>query len=235
MTQLADSVVLVTGANGGLGTEFVRQALVRGARKIYATARNPRDWGDARVVPLRLDVTDADSIAEAVKTASDTTVLVNNAGITNTNPLLKISIDDMRALYDTNVFAPLAVAQAFAPVLAANGGGALVDILSGLSWFATPSAYPSTKSAFWSLTNGLRIELHSQQTQVVGAHLAFTDTPLIAELDVPKSAPYDIVAVIYDGLEAGDLEVICDDVSRDIKSALSGPIEALYPQFARGN
>ncbi|GAA4590366.1 hypothetical protein GCM10023194_46970 [Planotetraspora phitsanulokensis] len=130
------------------------------------------------------------------------------------------------------MFGPLAVAQAFAPVLAANGGGALVDIHSGLSWLATPSAYPSTKSAFWSLTNGLRLELAAQNIQVVGAHLAFTDTPLIAELDVPKADPRDMVAVIYDGLEAGDLEVICDDISRDVKQKLSGPLEALYPQLA---
>ncbi|MFC4036114.1 SDR family NAD(P)-dependent oxidoreductase [Streptomyces polygonati] len=187
------------------------------------------------MAPGSLDVNDTASVAAAAETAHDSTVVLNNAGITNTKPLLEITLDEVRALYETNVFAPLAVAQAFAPVLEANGGGALVDILSGLSWLATPSAYPSTKSAFWSLTNGLRIELAGQKTQVVGAHLAFTDTPLIAELDVPKADPRDIVAVIYDGLEAGDLEVICDDISRGIKSALSGPIEALYPQFAPGN
>lgn len=232
MTQLADSVVLVTGANGGLGTEFVHQALARGASKVYATARRPRDWDDPRVVPLALDVTDAASVAAAAKAAADTTVVLNNAAITNTESLLTVALDDVRALYETNVFGPLAIAQAFAPVLAANGGGALVDIHSALSWLSMPTAYPSTKSAFWSLTNGLRLELVVQNIQVVGAYLAFTDTPLIAELDVPKADPRDIVAAIYDGLEAGDLEVICDDTSRDIKQKLSGPLEALYPQLA---
>ncbi|MEU3188915.1 SDR family oxidoreductase [Streptomyces sp. NPDC006923] len=235
MTRLSDSVVLVTGANGGLGKEFVRQGLARGAQKVYATARKPQEWDDARIVPLTLDVTDSASVAAAAEAAHDTTVVLNNAGTASPSTLLTITPDDLRALYETNVFGPLAVAQAFAPVLAANGGGALVDIHSALSWLATPSAYPSTKAAFWSLTNGLRIELAAQGTQVVGAHLGFTDTPFTAHLDVPKEDPRDIVAAIYDGLEAGAHEVLADDTSRQIKRNLSEPLEALYPQFAAGH
>ncbi|HUN31681.1 MAG TPA: SDR family oxidoreductase [Trebonia sp.] len=232
MTQLAGSTILVTGANGGLGTEFVRQALARGASRIYATARKPQAWGDERVVPLALDVTDATSIAAAVAAAGDTTILINNAGATVAPGLVTTPLDKVRALYETNVFGPLAVAQAFAPVLARNGGGALVDIHSALSWLAAPGAYSSTKAALWSITNTLRVELAGQGTRVVGAHLGYTDTPLIAHLDVEKSDPRDIVAAIYDGLEAGQDEILADDTSRWVKQQLSGPLSALYPQLA---
>jgi NAD(P)-dependent dehydrogenase (short-subunit alcohol dehydrogenase family) len=117
-------------------------------------------------------------------------------------------------------------------VLEKNGGGALVDIHSALSWLPTTGAYPSTKAALWSVTNTLRLELAAQGTQVVGAHLGYTDTPLTAGLDVDKEDPRDIVAAIYDGLEAGDYEVLADDTSRWIKQNLSQPLTALYPQLA---
>jgi NAD(P)-dependent dehydrogenase (short-subunit alcohol dehydrogenase family) len=232
MTQLAGSVVLVTGANGGLGTEFVRQALARGAGRVYATARKPQSWDDSRVVPLALDVTDAASIAEAAATAADTTIVISNAGGHGGSSLLAMPLDQVRAVYETNVFGPIAVAQAFAPVLARNGGGALVDIHSALSWLAQPGAYPSTKAALWSVTNSLRLELAGQGTQVVGAHLGYTDTPMTAGLDVAKADPRDIVAAIYDGLEAGEIEVLADDTSRWVKQQLSQPLTALYPQLA---
>ena len=232
MTQLADSAVLVTGANGGLGTEFVRQALARGARRVYATARKPRSWDDDRVTPLPLDVTDAASVAEAAAAAGDTTIVISNAGGAGGPSLLAAPLDEIRAAYETNVFGPIAVAQAFAPVLAKNGGGALVDIHSALSWLAVPGTYPSTKAALWSVTNTLRLELAAQGTQVTGAHLGYTDTPMTAGLNVDKADPRDIVAAIYDGLEAGDHEVLADDTSRRVKQQLSQPLTALYPQLA---
>jgi NAD(P)-dependent dehydrogenase (short-subunit alcohol dehydrogenase family) len=231
MTQLADSVILITGANGGLGTEFVRQALARGARRVYATARNPRAWDDDRVVALALDVTDAASIADAASTADDTTIVINNAGGASGSSLLTASLDDVRAAYETNVFGPIAVAQAFAPVLAKNGGGALLDIHSALSWLAIPGTYSSTKAALWSVTNTLRLELAAQGTEVFGAHLGYTDTPMTAALDVDKADPRDIVAAIYDGLEAGDHEILADDPSRWVKQQLSQPLSALYPHL----
>jgi NAD(P)-dependent dehydrogenase (short-subunit alcohol dehydrogenase family) len=172
------------------------------------------------------------SIAAVAAAASDTTVVVNNAGIGSMTAMLAVPLDDVRALFETNVFGPLAVAQAFAPVLAANGGGALIDIHSALSWHAGGNAYSATKAAFWSITNSLRIELAGQGTQVLGAHLGYTDTPMIAQLDVPKGRADDIVRAIYDGLEAGEHEVLADDTSVFVKSALSGPVTALYPELA---
>jgi NAD(P)-dependent dehydrogenase (short-subunit alcohol dehydrogenase family) len=233
MTALDGATVLVTGANGGLGTEFVRQSLARGARRVYATARTPREWDDARVVPLALDVTSSESIAAAVAAAPDVTVLINNAGVGGARgPLVQAPLDEVRRIFDTNVFGALAVAQAFAPVLAANGGGALLDVHSVLSWLGRGGAYAASKAAFWSITNTLRLELQGQGTQVLGAHLGYTDTPLTSWLppEVPKADPSVIVAAILDGLEGGEHEVLADQISRDVKAGLSQPLEALYPE-----
>ncbi|MFD6444715.1 SDR family oxidoreductase [Promicromonospora sp. NPDC060204] len=231
MTDLKNAVVLITGANGGLGRAFVAEALLRGAAKVYASARTPREWTDPRVVPLPLDINDPGSIAAAAELAGDTTVLINNAGISDRGrPVLTTALDDIRAVFETNVFAQLGVTQAFAPVLARNGGGAIINMHSALSWFAM-GTYSATKAAFWSYSNALRVELLEQSTQVLGAHLGYTDTPMTERLDVPKEDPRDIVAAILDGLEAGEPEVLADDTSRRVKAALSGPLSDLYPQL----
>ena len=231
MTQLAGSVVLVTGANGGLGTEFVRQALDRGARRVYATARTPQAWADDRVVTLALDVTEPVSVAAAATAAADTTGVINNAGVSSGPSLLAAPLAEIRAAYEANVFGPIAVAQAFAPVLAANGGGAVVDVHSVLSWLARPGAYAASKTAFWGLTNALRLELADQKTQVVGAHLGYADTPLIAHLtDVDKGDPKIIVGNILNALEDGQDEAIADDISAQVKSILPGITTGVIPQ-----
>ena len=232
MTDLQGATVLVTGANGGLGAEFVHQALARGAAKVYATARTPRAWGDARIVALPLDVTDEASVAAVVQAAADATIVVNNAGVSGTNSLLDSDVADVERLFATNVFGALRVAKAFAPVLARDGGGALVDVHSVLSWLGLAGGYSASKAAFWSITNSLRVELAPQGTQVVGAHLGYTDTPMTSGLDVVKSDPADIVAAIWDAVEAGRHEVLADQVSRDVRAALSGPVEMLYPSLA---
>lgn len=232
MTNLQGATVLVTGANGGLGGEFVHQALARGAAKVYATARTPRVWDDARIVPLALDVTDPDSVRTAAAAVADTTVVVNNAGVSGTTSLLDSDVAEVEQVFATNVFGALRVAKAFAPVLAGNGGGALVDVHSVLSWIGLAGGYSASKAAFWSITNSLRLELAPQGTQVVGAHLGYTDTPMIAALDVAKSDPADIVAAIWDAVEAGQHEVLADQISRDVRAALSSPVEALYPSLA---
>ena len=231
MTTLKNAVVLVTGANGGLGRAFVAEALQRGAAKVYATARTPQEWTDARVVPLALDINSPESVAAVAEQAADTTVLINNAGISDSGrPVLGAPLDFVRSVFETNVFAQLSMTQAFAPVLARNGGGGVINVHSALSWLAT-GTYSATKAAFWSFSNALRVELLGQKTHLLGAHLGYTDTPMIAALDVPKEDPRDIVAAIYDGLEAGEPEVLADETSRQVKQALSGPLPALYPQL----
>ena len=230
MVDLKDATVLVTGANGGLGTEFVHQALALGARRVYAAARSPREWGSDRIVPLRLDVTDAESIAAAAQQASDVDVVINNAGTLLPGKLLDQSIDEIRGLMDTNVYGPLLVTKAFAPVLASRGGGAVLNVHSVLSWLAIGGSYSVSKAALWMTTNVLRLELASQGTQVVGLHLGYTDTPMVAGVDAEKNDPADVVRDAYAGLEAGATEVLADDVSAAVKAGLAGPIEALYPQ-----
>lgn len=219
--ELKDSVVLVTGANGGLGREFVGQALGRGAAKVYAAARKPQDWDDERVVPLQLDVTDPSSIRAAAAAAGDVDVLVNNAGITGASSLLSSPIGEIREVFETNVFGPLELVRELAPTLASRGGGAVVDIHSVLSWLAFPGAYSPSKAAFWGITNSLRLELAEQGTQVLGAHLGFADTPMIADLDVEKSAPEDIVRRILDALEAGASEALADEITAQVRAGLS--------------
>ena len=231
-TSLAGATVLVTGANGGLGTQFVEQALARGAAKVYATARTPRDWADDRVVPLTLDVTDEASAAAAAAIAHDTTVVINNAGVAGGGSLTSGSVDDIRRIMETNFFGAVIVAREFAPVLGANGGGALLDVHSALSWIGLAGAYSASKAALWSATNSLRLELAPQGTQVVGLHLGYADTPMTAGVDAPMSDPADIVRAAYDGLEAGELEILADEVSVNVKAGLAGPIATLYPQFA---
>ena len=219
--QIEGSVVLITGAGGGLGQEFVRQFLERGAAKAYAAARRELDWADDRVQPLRLDVTDPGSISAAAAAAPDVTVLVNNAGVVGPRSLLTAPITEIRDTFETNVFGPLQMIRAFAPMLAAAGGGAIVDVHSVLSWLASPGAYSPSKAALWGLTNSLRLELADQGTQVLGAHLGYTDTPMTADLDVPKSDPVVIVTQILDALAAGSDEAHADEVTRRVRSSLS--------------
>jgi NAD(P)-dependent dehydrogenase (short-subunit alcohol dehydrogenase family) len=232
MTMIDNSVVLVTGANGGLGTEFVKQALERGARKVYAAARTTREWHDERVVPITLDVTDAGSIFDSVGVTADTSIVINNAGVSSPSSMTTGPFDEVRAVFETNFFGALAVAREYAPILKSNGGGAIVNVLSVLSWIGLAGTYSATKAALWSATNSLRIDLADQSTQVVGLHLGYTDTPMTKKVTAPKNDPADIVRIAYDGLETGEHEILADEISRQVKQGLSGPIGALYPQFS---
>lgn len=234
MTTIRDSVVLVTGANGGIGTAFVEAALARGAAKVYATARTPRTWEDERVIPLTLDVTDAASIAAVVEAAPDVTILINNAGANAPTPgILSHTDDEIRSNVETNFFGPLFLARAYAPLLSARGGDtAIIDIHSALSWFAVAGIYSATKAALWSATNSLRLELQPAGVQVVGVHVGYVDTAMAAGVTDPKTDPADLVAQVFDATEAGDYEVLADGTSRQLKAGLSAPLEAVYPQLA---
>jgi NAD(P)-dependent dehydrogenase (short-subunit alcohol dehydrogenase family) len=233
MPSLDQSVVLVTGANGGIGTHLVHQALERGATKVYASARTPRSWDDDRIVPLSLDATDRSSIAAATEAAADATVLINNAGTSVSTPgILTQTEDEIRANVDTNFLGPLFLARAFAPILAGRLGAAMVNIHSALSWYAVAGIYSATKAALWSTTNSLRIELAPAGVHVVGVHVGYVDTPMAAHTDEPKTEPADLARTIYDAVEAGRYEVLADDTSVHLKAALTAPLEALYPQLA---
>ncbi|MBU3063665.1 SDR family oxidoreductase [Nocardia sp. NEAU-G5] len=233
MTSIEGATALVTGGQRGLGRAFVEELLRRGATKVYATARRPADSDDARIVPLPLEVTDPDSVATVAARATDVNIVVNNAGLLRPAPLLSADIADVVATFDTNVFGPLRIAQAFAPILGANGGGALVDIHSVLSWGAGSAAYGASKAAIWSLTNSLRIELAGQGTQVMGVHLGFADTDMVKNLTADKISPRAVAEAVADGLEKGENEVLVDELTRRVKAALSGPVENLALSIGR--
>lgn len=221
--KIQNAVALVTGANRGLGLAFAKGLLERGA-KVYAAARDPSAITLPGVVPLRLDVTRPEELAAAVKQAGDVDLLVNNAGISRPTPLLGAdSLAAARAELETNTLAPLATAQAFAPVLAKNGGGAIVNVLSALSWATLPNlgSYSASKAASWSLTNSLRAELRPQGTQVLALHVGFIDTDMARGVGLPKIQPSEVVRQTLDALETGAEEVLADETSREVKRGLS--------------
>lgn len=227
MVNIQGSTVVVTGGQRGLGKSVVAELLRRGAAKVYATARAPRPSDDPRIVSVALDVTDPESVAALADTADDAEIVINNAGTLGAAKLLTSDIEEVRAVFETNYFGALRIAQAFAPILARNGGGALVDIHSVLSWVGGYGGYGASKAAFWSATNSLRIELEPQGTLVTGVHLGYTDTDMVTGLDVPKNDPREVARAILDGIERGAAEVLADDLTRNVKAALSGPVEAL--------
>ncbi|MFI5956292.1 SDR family oxidoreductase [Cryptosporangium sp. NPDC051539] len=230
MTTIKGAVALVTGGQRGLGKAFVEELLAAGAAKVYATARKPVESEDPRIVPLPLDVTDPASVAAVAAQVGDVTLVINNAGTTVRGPLLGASRNDLEEVFATNVFGVVAVSQAVAPILARNGGGALVNVASVLSWVAGAGVYGGSKAALWSVTNTLRLELARQNTQVVGVHLGYTDTDMTRALDVPKNDPLDVARDTIAAVERGETEVLADEVSRVYKAALSGPVEGLALQ-----
>jgi len=226
------SVVLVTGANRGLGRAFTRELLAAGAAKVYAGARDPQSVTDPDVIPVALDVTDHARVAALATELDDVTLVINNAGVgVGGTPLGIASLDGVRQEFEVNALGTLAVSRAFAPVLEANGGGALVNVLSALSWVAFPSAsgYCASKAAAWSLTNALRTELRGQGTLVTALHVGYMDTDMAAHVDGPKADPADVARQVIAGLAAGAPEVLADETSRQVKANLANDLANLYP------
>ena len=203
--KIHNATVLITGANRGLGLAFAREALARGARKVYAGVRDPskltlaRGRGHpARRHPPRGRGRRGQPLHR--RDAADQQRRHRRLG----GFLSADSIESARAQLETNFFGPLRLSQAFAPVLAANGGGAILNVLSVASWINSPmlAMYGASKSAAWALTNGLRHELRAQGTQVLGMHVGFVDTDLTRGIDLPKSKPGADRARTLDALEA---------------------------------
>ena len=233
--KIENAVALVTGANRGIGLAFTRELLARGARKVYAGVRDPAMVMPSDVQPLRLDVTKPGDVAAAAELASDVTLVINNAGIAQPGGFLVPDSEDVaRRIFETNFFAMLRMSKAFAPILQANGGGALLNVLSVASWVngGELAAYSASKSAAWSLTNALRNELAAQKTQVLALHMGYVDTDLTHGFDVPKSSPGEIVKRALDGLESGLDEVLADEVTVQVKQGMTAARPSYLPQTA---
>jgi NAD(P)-dependent dehydrogenase (short-subunit alcohol dehydrogenase family) len=228
--QIENSTVLITGANRGIGLAFAKAFLARGARKVYAGARDPASVSLLGVTPVRLDVNNTADVEAAAQLAQDATIVVNNAGIASLGSFLADDAEAaLRRHLETNVFGVLRVSRAFAPVLARNGGGALLNVASIASWRSNPllASYAVSKSALWSLSNGLRNDLRGQGTQVLTLHMGLVDTDLTQGIELPKSTPETIVELALQGLEAGALEVLADELTRQVKAGLSAE-QAVY-------
>lgn len=222
--KIQNATVLVTGANRGLGAEFARQALARGAKKVYAAARQPESVALEGVIPVRLDVTDVAAVAALAAALGDVDVVINNAGVADTGGILAAEAGDaLRRMMETNVFGILHMSREFAPVLGRNGGGAFVNVLSVASWKSHPAlaGYAVTKAAAWNLTNGVRDALRAQDTQVLGVHVGMIETDLTRGFDMPKLAPATVVERTFAALEAGAGEVLVDEAARAVKQGLS--------------
>lgn len=220
--QIQGTVALVTGANRGLGREFARQLVERGAT-VYAAARRPETIDLGGVTPVRLDITDPAQVEAAAREAGDVSLLINNAGIATGADLVRGELELAHREMDTHFWGTASMLRAFAPVLAGNGGGAVVNVLSALSWFSLPGsgAYHAAKAAEWALTNSARLELAGQGTLVTGVHLGAADTDITRGFDGPKATAREVVDATLAGVEQDATEVLVDEWSRLVKSALA--------------
>jgi NAD(P)-dependent dehydrogenase (short-subunit alcohol dehydrogenase family) len=215
---------LVTGANRGLGKQFARQLVERGA-KVYAAARRPETIDLPGVVPIQLDITDPESVARAASVAGDVNVLINNAGVSTGASLVTGPMDDVRLEMETHYFGTLSVARAFAPVIEANGGGSILNVLSVLSWAHVPAfgAYSAAKAASWAMTDAIRQELEPRGIHVAALHVGFMDTDMADFVPADQKTDPSVVAnAALDGMFAGEPEILADDLSRTVKARLSG-------------
>ncbi|MFJ6559882.1 SDR family oxidoreductase [Streptomyces sp. NPDC091412] len=226
--EIKGSTALVTGANRGIGHAFARALIARGAGKVYAGVRDPAGVGDEDLTPLRLDVTVPEDVAAAAAAAADVTIVINNAGVGGFDTkLLTGSFDGAREAMEINYFGTWAVSRAFAPVLARNGGGALINMLSTASWASRPDypGYAASKAAQWSLTGALREGLREQGTLVIGVHASFVETDLSSFTDAPKISADDVAEQTMEALANDRVEVLTDERTRQVKRALSQPVE----------
>ncbi|WP_055600524.1 SDR family oxidoreductase [Streptomyces aureus] len=221
--ELQNAVAVVTGANRGLGRHLAAQLVERGA-KVYAAARRPETVDLPGVHPLRLDVTDQESIREAARIASDATLLINNAGVSTGATLVGGDLDEVRREMETNFFGPLVATRAFAPVIEGNGGGAVLNVLSALSWFhpAGLGSYAASKAAAWALSDASREELAPRGITVSALHVGYMDTDMAAGVPADqKVAAADVAAQALYGIETGLPEILADETSRYVKQSLS--------------
>lgn len=237
--QIEDRIAFVTGSSRGLGRSLVEALLQRGARRVYAAARDPevlptlRALDPARVVPLQLDVVDAERVEAVAREVGEVDLVVNNAGTLASYSVLASEPTLVRRDVDVNVFGILHVARAFAPMLSARRG-ALANVLSVVSLASMPAlaGYSASKAAAWSLTQALRAELGPRGVSVHAVFPGPIDTDMIRSFDVPKTSASEVARAILDGVVAGDADIAPDPMSRDVLATWRTDPRAIERRFA---
>ena len=240
MSRIEGRAVFVTGANRGIGRAFVEELLAAGAAKVYAGARDPRTLadlvahGDGRVVAVELDVTKPEMIETAATACEDVAILINNAGIAAFQGLSSSSDSARaRAEMETNYFGSLNMIRSFAPTLAANGGGTIVNMssIAGLVNIPVFASYSASKAAVHSLTQGARAELAGQGTLVVGVYPGPVDTDMGANLPLDRTSPNVVAKAVLDGIEADKEDIFPDPLSRQLYEGLTANPKAVEKQL----
>ncbi len=229
---LHEKTVLVTGANRGIGKALVQELLNKDVKRIYAAARNTEslpNFGDARVVPIELDITDADQVRRATQVASDTDLLINNAGVASFGSLLTAQRADLEHDMRVNYYGTLDVIRAFVPVLESRPGAGIVNIVTIAAFVSFPvlGGYSASKSALWSASQGLRIELAPKGISVHTVNPGPIDTDMARDLEMDKTSPAETAANIVAGLENGQADIFPDGASANMFSAWSNDYRQL--------
>jgi NAD(P)-dependent dehydrogenase (short-subunit alcohol dehydrogenase family) len=241
--KIEGCIALVTGANRGLGKAYAEALLAAGAARVYAGARDPESVTDKRLVPVRLDVTKDDEVQDAAKLCADINLLINNAGIMLATPMLAANSEQaLRDELEVNAFGILRVSRAFAPVLAIQGGGAIVNMLSVASWIVPPynATYAASKHAAVAVTEGLRLQLKAQHTLVISVYAGFLDTDMAASMNVPKTPPGQVAERTLAALRTGKEHVLADQRAEDVwkvmrndPGIIAGQMQTLWDESQR--
>jgi NAD(P)-dependent dehydrogenase (short-subunit alcohol dehydrogenase family) len=229
--NVAGRVVLVTGANRGLGAVLARVLVEAGAARVYGGARDPASVADPEVHAIALDVTDPHQVLAAARALPEVDLVVNNAGVACAGAALTAPSDDARRQMEVNYFGLLSVSRAFAPALIAGRGG-LANMLSVGSWVSSMrmAGYGASKAAAWSITNAIRLELRPHGVLVTALHVGQVATDMTAGLEGDKLEPRVVADALVAGLLADEEEILVGDRAREVKAAVGGDLALLYPR-----